>query len=152
MTFEDFSLDSTITAAIRSAGYTSPTLIQRKAIPVVTEGRDVLGIAQTGTGKTAAFVLPVLQRLIRRSSRKPRALIIAPTRELAKQIHQSMADLARYNRIERRHLSGFQVAESTSCTHIRLVYAGPKCRRPGQAPVRGVGRRFRPPRRRRKPA
>ncbi len=99
MTFEDFSLDSTITAAIRSVGYTSPTPIQQKAIPVVLEGRDVLGIAQTGTGKTAAFVLPVLQRLNKRVSRKPRALIIAPTRELAEQIHQSTADLGKNTQV-----------------------------------------------------
>ena len=74
--------------AVASEGYTNPTPVQARAIPHVLDGRDVLGCAQTGTGKTAAFVLPILQRLSRSASAKGkiRALIVAPTRELAAQI------------------------------------------------------------------
>ncbi len=99
MTFEQFYLDRRILAGVKAMGYTTPTPIQQQAIPLVLQGRDVLGTAQTGTGKTAAFVLPILQRLTRGA--KPtrvgcvRALIIAPTRELAEQIHQMSADLGR---------------------------------------------------------
>ncbi|MEK7373689.1 MAG: DEAD/DEAH box helicase, partial [Thermodesulfobacteriota bacterium] len=89
MNFEQFSFDPAIFAGIRAAGYATPTPIQEKAIPLVLAGRDVLGLAQTGTGKTAAFVLPILQRLIKGASRQTRVLIVAPTRELAAQIHQT---------------------------------------------------------------
>ena len=77
------------------AGYQTPTPIQFKAIPPVMDGRDVMGLAQTGTGKTAAFVLPMLHRLLERPSRRVRALIVAPTRELAEQTHQAIATLGR---------------------------------------------------------
>lgn len=90
MSFETFCLDSRIAAAIRAAGYTTPTPIQQQAIPVVLQGRDVLGLAQTGTGKTAAFVVPILQRMIGRSGRKAKTLILSPTRELAEQTHQTI--------------------------------------------------------------
>jgi ATP-dependent RNA helicase RhlE len=91
--FEQFSLDPRIRAGIRAAGYTTPTPIQQQAIPWVLQGRDLLGTAQTGTGKTAAFVLPILQRLIGSPGGRVRALIVAPTRELAEQIHQVAVDL-----------------------------------------------------------
>lgn len=87
MTFEHFSFDSRIFAGIEEMGYEEPTPIQEQAIPVVMEGHDILGIAQTGTGKTAAFMLPILQRLTQGKLRQVRALIVAPTRELAEQIH-----------------------------------------------------------------
>jgi len=93
--FQDFSLDSRILAAIKSVGYTEPTPIQEQAIPIVLEGRDVLGLAQTGTGKTAAFALPVLERLATGPTRRIRTLIVAPTRELAEQIHEAFRDLGR---------------------------------------------------------
>ena len=64
MTFEQFGLDARLVGAVKAAGYVTPTPIQEKAIPVVLQGLDVLGLAQTGTGKTAAFVLPLLQRLM----------------------------------------------------------------------------------------
>ena len=89
MNFADFSLDARLNTAIEAAGYTAPTPIQEQAIPLVMSGRDVLGLAQTGTGKTAAFALPILQRLHAVKpvgQRLPRALVIAPTRELAIQI------------------------------------------------------------------
>ena len=89
MSFESFSLDSRIRAGIQSAGFTEPTPIQHKSIPPILAGHDLLGIAQTGTGKTAAFMLPILQRLLVAQGRGVRALILAPTRELAEQIHQA---------------------------------------------------------------
>ena len=79
-------------------GYAEATPIQEQAIPIVLEGHDVLGVAQTGTGKTAAFILPILQRLIDEPSRRVRALIVAPTRELAEQITQVSADLGAHTR------------------------------------------------------
>jgi len=96
--FEQFSFDSRIMAGVKAAGYTIPTPIQQQAIPVVLEGRDVLGLAQTGTGKTAAFALPILQRLTKGPLRQVRALIIAPTRELAEQIHQATLELGRHTK------------------------------------------------------
>jgi len=89
VTFEPFSLDSRIDAGIRSAGYAEPTPIQQQAIPPILAGRDLIGIAQTGTGKTAAFMLPILHRLATRPGRGVRALVLAPTRELAEQTHQA---------------------------------------------------------------
>ena len=99
MNFEQFGLGARLMAGIKAAGFASPTPIQQKAIPVVLEGRDVMGLAQTGTGKTAAFMLPILQRLTRGPLRRTRALIIAPTRELADQIRQATAELARNTKI-----------------------------------------------------
>jgi ATP-dependent RNA helicase RhlE len=78
-----------VRAGIQSAGYSEPTPIQLQSIPPILAGRDLLGIAQTGTGKTAAFMLPILQRLLANPGRGVRALILAPTRELAEQIHQA---------------------------------------------------------------
>ena len=90
MTFEELNLISPLLANVREAGYTFPTPIQEATIPLVLEGNDVLGCAQTGTGKTASFALPILQRLLQQPSRRPealviRALILSPTRELAMQ-------------------------------------------------------------------
>jgi len=89
--FAELGLSAKVQAAIQAAGYTTPTPIQSQAIPVAVTGRDVLGIAQTGTGKTAGFVLPMLVRLEagRARARMPRSLILAPTRELAAQVAQS---------------------------------------------------------------
>jgi ATP-dependent RNA helicase RhlE len=97
--FKQFSLDPRIGAGIKAAGYSTPTPIQQQAIPVVLRGRDVLGTAQTGTGKTAAFMLPILQRLTKGPLRRVRALIVAPTRELAEQIHQASVDLGKHTRV-----------------------------------------------------
>jgi superfamily II DNA/RNA helicase len=90
-TFAELGLSAKVQAAIQAAGYATPTPIQSQAIPVAVTGRDVLGIAQTGTGKTAGFVLPMLVRLEagRARARMPRSLILAPTRELAAQVAQS---------------------------------------------------------------
>src|SRR5271168_2538195 len=91
MTFSNLGLSDKVIAAVKSAGYTTPTPIQEQAIPHVLARRDVLGIAQTGTGKTAAFVLPMLTMLEqgRARARMPRTLIVEPTRELAAQVEES---------------------------------------------------------------
>jgi len=99
VTFQQFDLDPRLNAGIQAMGYTTPTPIQQRAIPVVLQDRDVLGLAQTGTGKTAAFVLPILQRLTRGKLRRVRALIVAPTRELAEQIHQETRQLGQKTRV-----------------------------------------------------
>jgi ATP-dependent RNA helicase RhlE len=93
--FNQFSFDPRIRAGIAGIGFTDPTPIQRQAIPVVLQGDDVLGLAQTGTGKTAAFMLPILERLTRGPLRRVRALVLAPTRELAEQIHQATNDFSK---------------------------------------------------------
>ncbi|MBN1687077.1 MAG: DEAD/DEAH box helicase [Spirochaetales bacterium] len=93
MTFNEFSLDPRIQGGIKNAGYVTPTPIQEKAIPLVLQGLDILGMAQTGTGKTAAFILPILQKLLNGPRNRVRALILAPTRELAEQIYQAAVEL-----------------------------------------------------------
>ena len=95
MEFHAFELHPRITAGVKALGYRTPTPIQRQAIPPVLKGQDIMGIAQTGTGKTAAFVLPILERLIKGPRGRIRALIIAPTRELAEQINTAVADMGR---------------------------------------------------------
>src|SRR5271154_4441641 len=93
MTFRELGLSEKVLQAVEASGYTIPTPIQAKAIPEALAGRDVLGIAQTGTGKTAAFTLPMLSRLEqgRARARMPRTLILEPTRELAAQVEESFA-------------------------------------------------------------
>jgi ATP-dependent RNA helicase RhlE len=99
MEFHTFHLHPKVATGITAAGYVSPTPIQVQAIPAVLEGRDVVGLAQTGTGKTAAFVLPILHRLMQGERRHVRALVIAPTRELAEQIHESIETLGQQTRL-----------------------------------------------------
>ena len=100
MSFEQFSLDPRVISGIKSVGYAAPTPIQQQAIPIVLEGRDLLGLAQTGTGKSAAFILPILHRLSSKAApRKVRALIVVPTRELAEQIHQATIALGKNTRV-----------------------------------------------------
>ena len=99
MNFEQFSFDRRIVARIKTVGYTTPTPIQQQAIPVVLEGRDVMGLAHTGTGKTAVFMLPILQRLTKGPLRQVRALIVAPTRELSEQIYQMSLDLGKNTKV-----------------------------------------------------
>jgi ATP-dependent RNA helicase RhlE len=92
--FEQFGLDPRLMAGIRRAGYEVPTPIQEAAIPAALRGRDLIGTAQTGTGKTAAFVLPILNRLLKGKRGIARALIVTPTRELAEQNHEVIRVLA----------------------------------------------------------
>ena len=91
MKFDELGLDPRILEAVTSAGYSEPTPIQQNAIPAVIDGKDVTGIAQTGTGKTAAFVLPMIHKLGfgRARARMPRTLILEPTRELAAQVAEN---------------------------------------------------------------
>jgi ATP-dependent RNA helicase RhlE len=103
MTFDDFKLNRQLLNAIADAGYESPSPIQQKAIPLVTEGHDVLGIAQTGTGKTAAYLLPILMKIKFAQGDSPRALILAPTRELIMQIDKSISELGKYTDL--RHVA-----------------------------------------------
>jgi ATP-dependent RNA helicase RhlE len=93
MNFNQFNLDSRVNAGISQAGYHKPTPIQTSAIPLALAGHDLIGTAQTGTGKTAAFVLPILHKLLKGPGKQTRALIITPTRELAEQIHQAIGSL-----------------------------------------------------------
>jgi len=95
LNFNNFSFHPQINAGISSAGYSIPTPIQEQTIPAILSGSDVLGLAQTGTGKTAAFVLPILQHLMKGPRGKLRALILAPTRELAEQTQAFIVLLAR---------------------------------------------------------
>ena len=103
MPFAALGLNSSLTKAVREAGYTLPTPIQTKGIPVILQGHDVIGIAQTGTGKTAAFVLPILQHLgehgPKMGRRGMRALIVAPTRELVVQIEENVRNYAKHTRL-----------------------------------------------------
>ena len=98
MTFDELGLSKSLLSAISDAGYESPTPIQRDAIPPALAGRDILGCAQTGTGKTAAFTLPMLQRVDASAGEDPkiRVLVVTPTRELAAQIGESVATYGKY--------------------------------------------------------
>ena len=93
MNFNQFNLDPRLNEGIIKAGYHNPTPIQTSAIPLALTGHDMIGTAQTGTGKTAAFVLPILHKLLTGKGKRTRALIITPTRELAQQIHQAIGSL-----------------------------------------------------------
>ncbi|MEM9378803.1 MAG: DEAD/DEAH box helicase [Planctomycetota bacterium] len=99
--FSTFGLHASVLRGVAAAGFTEARPIQRKAIPSVLQGRDVLGLAQTGTGKTAAFALPILERLREKGGprRGPRALVVAPTRELANQIHEEFGRLGEFTRV-----------------------------------------------------
>ncbi len=97
--FSSFHFCPAIRRGIEAAGYAAPRPIQERTIPAALEGRDILGLAQTGTGKTAAFALPILERLSRRQAEGPRVLVVAPTRELANQISEDFRDLGRFLKI-----------------------------------------------------
>ncbi|HET6518590.1 MAG TPA: DEAD/DEAH box helicase [Geminicoccaceae bacterium] len=99
MSFQDFKLHSKLLRAVEASGFVAPTEIQRRVIPVALEGRDVMASAQTGTGKTAAFVLPCLQRLLTPAPARengPRVLVLTPTRELAVQVFEHVRQLSRF--------------------------------------------------------
>ena len=106
MSFEKFCFHPEIMAGIRASNYVDPTPIQEQGIPAVLEGKDVMGLAQTGTGKTAAFALPILQRLRQGERQKVRALVLAPTRELAEQIHDAIRTLGKKTRVSSMTLYG----------------------------------------------
>lgn len=104
MSFASLGLSEALVRAIEAAGYTQPTPVQQRAIPAVLQGRDLMVAAQTGTGKTGGFALPILERLFpgghpdksqRHGPRQPRVLVLTPTRELAAQVHDSFKIYAR---------------------------------------------------------
>ncbi|RVD47601.1 DEAD/DEAH box helicase, partial [Mesorhizobium sp. M7A.F.Ca.ET.027.03.2.1] len=101
LTFSDLGLSPKVLSAVTDAGYTEPTPIQAGAIPHALLGKDVLGIAQTGTGKTASFVLPMLTRLEkgRARARMPRTLILEPTRELAAQVEENFVKYGKNHKL-----------------------------------------------------
>ncbi|HEY5658622.1 MAG TPA: DEAD/DEAH box helicase [Myxococcota bacterium] len=98
--FDQFGLDEALVRGIRAAGFETPRPIQLQTIPAGLDGRDVLGLAQTGTGKTAAFALPLLDRLLEARQKGPRALVLAPTRELATQIAAEIRTLSRFTSLK----------------------------------------------------
>jgi ATP-dependent RNA helicase RhlE len=93
LSFDSFNLHPSIMAGVQALGYVEPTPIQSKCISPILEGRDIIGLAQTGTGKTAAFVLPILHRLLQGPRGQVRAMVISPTRELAEQTHEAFSEL-----------------------------------------------------------
>jgi ATP-dependent RNA helicase RhlE len=109
MSFESLGLAPALLRALADQGYTEPTPVQAGAIPVVLDGHDLLAAAQTGTGKTAAFALPLLQHMAAGApagTRRPRALVLTPTRELAAQIHGNMRDYGKYVRVSSTTIFG----------------------------------------------
>lgn len=96
LTFSDLKLTRNFLNAVADAGYENPTPIQQKAIPIIQSGQDVIGVAQTGTGKTAAYLLPLLKKLNYAQLDVPRMLVFVPTRELAIQVEEMARDLAKY--------------------------------------------------------
>src|SRR5690606_23062467 len=132
MTFAELNLISPILKALAEKGYTKPTSIQEQAIPQILENRDILGCAQTGTGKTAAFALPIIQKVNRFKEQNKYhsgilALIVSPTRELALQIDESIRAYAKYTKT--RHTVVFggvnQDRKSTrlNSSHVKISYA-----------------------------
>jgi len=106
MSFETFNLHPSIMAGVRALGYSEPTPIQAQTIPPIMQGHDVIGMAQTGTGKTAAFVLPILHRLVSSPRGRIRALIISPTRELAEQTCDVINQLGKQTRLQSLSIYG----------------------------------------------
>jgi ATP-dependent RNA helicase RhlE len=105
-TFEIFALNRQLLNAVADAGYTEPTPVQEKTIPMTLQGHDVLGIAQTGTGKTAAYLLPILMKIKYAQGKDIRCLILAPTRELAMQIDGAISELAKYTDLRHTAIYG----------------------------------------------
>jgi len=97
-TFNDLGLSAKVLKAVRDAGYATPTPIQAQAIPIVLKGRDIMGLAQTGTGKTAAFTLPIVDRLLD-GPKRTRALVLTPTRELCVQVEESVHKYSRHSEL-----------------------------------------------------
>src|SRR5258706_15101369 len=106
--FEDLGLGTQVLKAVADSGYTTPTPIQAQGIPPVLKGRDIIGIAQTGTGKTASFTLPMIEILARgrAKARMPRTLILEPTRELAAQVAESFERYGKYHKLSMALLIG----------------------------------------------
>ena len=118
MNFSEFNFNPAIAAAVQKCGYMVPTPIQMQAIPHLLQGHDLLGLAQTGTGKTAAFVLPTLQRLLQKPRKKIRTLILTPTRELAEQIHENIGQMVGKTGLRSCTIYG-GVSKSPQIKHIK---------------------------------
>lgn len=132
MSFESFKLDGRVMQGLQAAGYEKATPIQEIAIPAIMEGRDVIGTAPTGTGKTAAFVLPILHNLLatknKDARRATRALIITPTRELAEQIHTVIKDLGKFTALRSATVYGgvgMQPQEKALRQGVEVIVACP---------------------------
>jgi len=106
ITFEGFGIGKSVLKALEEIGFTTPTPIQERAIPVIKSGKDVLGIAQTGTGKTAAYIIPLLMKLVKAEGKDPRAIVLVPTRELAIQVGEDIEELSRYTDIRHAAVYG----------------------------------------------
>jgi ATP-dependent RNA helicase RhlE len=129
MEFNEFDLHPNVVAGVKAAGYITPTPIQVQAVPPVLKGHDVMGLAQTGTGKTAAFVLPILHRLMKGPRGRVRALIIAPTRELAEQTHEAIGSLGKQTRLRSATVYGGvgmgpQIQKLRNCVEIVVACPG----------------------------
>jgi ATP-dependent RNA helicase RhlE len=105
-TFEGFGIGKSVLKALEEIGFTTPTPIQERAIPVIKSGKDVLGIAQTGTGKTAAYIIPLLMKLVKAEGKDPRAIVLVPTRELAIQVGEDIEELSQYTDIRHAAIYG----------------------------------------------
>lgn len=111
MTFKELGVIEPILRALEDQGYTNPTPIQQQSIPILLEGKDLLGCAQTGTGKTAAFAIPIIQHLHnerkgKKIAHKIKALVVTPTRELAIQIGESFSTYAKYTGVRNTVIFG----------------------------------------------
>ena len=120
ITFSDLNLSKPLIRALDDLGFTPPTPIQEKALPILMSGRDAIGIAQTGTGKTFAYLLPILRQLTFSEQRNPRVLIVVPTRELVVQVVTEIEKLTKYMRVR----VGGVYGGSNSNTQKTLVFAG----------------------------
>lgn len=123
MKFQELKIEKNILKALEEAGYEQPTPIQQKAIPPVLDGHDLMGCAQTGTGKTCAFSVPIIQRLCAQGETGAvRALILTPTRELALQIYENVCQYARYTRCTAAVVFGgvSQVPQVERCSAARI--------------------------------
>ncbi|MEY2734054.1 MAG: hypothetical protein RL340_1113, partial [Gemmatimonadota bacterium] len=128
MTFETLGLAPALLRAAHDLGWTAPTPIQRDAVPPARDGRDLLACAMTGSGKTGAFLLPVLHRLLDAPTRATRALVLTPTRELAAQVHADFTDLARHTGLRGAAIFGgvgMGPQETAFRQHVDVIIATP---------------------------
>ena len=128
MSFSNLGLDPPLLKAVQRLGYTSPTQVQAEGIPAILAGRDVIGSARTGSGKTAAFLLPIIQRLAKHPSNRTRVLVLSPTRELALQTEAMLKDLALGTRVRGKAVYGgvgMQLQERALRDGVDMVMATP---------------------------
>ena len=134
MSFESLGLSAPVLQAVSEKGYTQPTPIQEKAIPIVLMGRDILGCAQTGTGKTASFVLPMIDILAegRAKARMPRSLILEPTRELAAQVAENFEIYGKNHKLNTQAAVGAAVGAVYTPDSISRWFDSPIYVNPGE--------------------